>query len=268
MNLASQSWSKHNSRAFTLVEMLVVIAIGAILSVLALTDFETIMNTAANSEMSDLASTLVRARAYAMANNTYVYVGIQEVDASVSDGPGITPSIGSGHYGRIALCAVASTTGTSGYTNNAPAALNASSLTVAVPLRNFNNLHILPNASMPTSLTAKLPYAGTGATPYYLDLTSLSSGTNPSASLTTFPWPLTGTAQYTFGGTTAPGTVIQFNPQGEAQIVAAANTDSILQWIEIDLEPTHGNNVPASTSPTAGAILIDGPSGAVSLIRS
>jgi hypothetical protein len=207
-----------------------------------------------------------------MANNTYVYVGIQEVDGTVSDAPGVTQQTGATHFGRIAVCSVASSTGTSGYTNSAPAALNGSSLTVVAPLRNFNNLHIVPNAgtgtSLPTSLNAQLPYTGTGATPYYLDLASLSSGTNPSASLTTFSWPLTGTAQYTFGGTTAPGTVIQFNPQGEAQIVTGANTDSILQWIEIDLEPSHGNTVPQNVSPATAAILIDGPSGAVTIYRS
>jgi Tfp pilus assembly protein FimT len=245
--------------------MLVVIAIGAILSALALTDFQSIMSTATSSEISDLAATLVRARAYAMANNTYVYVGIQEVDGTVSDAPGVTQQSGGTHFGRIAVCSVASSTGTSGYTNSAPAALNGSSLTVVAPLRNFNNLHILPNASLPASLTANLPYTGTGSTPYYLDLAS-SSG---SSSLTTFSWPLTGTAQYTFGAnTSAPGTVIQFNPQGEAQIVTGANTDSILQWIEIDVEPSHGSTVPQTASAAAAAILIDGPSGAVTLYRS
>jgi hypothetical protein len=151
---------------------------------------------------------------------------------------------------------------------------------VVTPLRTFNNLHILAHNSMPDSITTNLPGgsnsgssgSGSGSSPgasfYYLDTNSSST----SDAVTTFQWPLTGTAQYTFGPTA--GTVIQFDPQGEAQIVTNDDTnnqqenDSFLQWIEIDLEPTHGNNVPTSTSATTAAILIDGPSGTVSLYRS
>lgn len=239
------------------------IAIASLLSTLALTDFQTIMSTSTDSEFSDFASTLVRARAYAMANNTYVFVGIQEVDASVSDAPGVAQSTGANHYGRIAVSIVASNNGTSGYANsiNAPTSLNSSSTTSLTPvasLRNFNNLHILSSSGI-----ANLPNAVTGASSYNL---ASSSAPTSASSLTTFAWPLTGTAQYTFGS--APGSVIQFDPQGEAQIVTGQETDSILQWIEIDLEPTHGNNVPGTTSHTTAAILIDGPSGAVSIYRS
>src|SRR5580658_7485032 len=96
-NSISESWiqSSHKlraRRAFTLVEMMVVLAIILILASIALVNFNSILSTTNSSEFSDFASTLVRARAYAMANNTYVWVGIQEVDASVSDSPGISQS--------------------------------------------------------------------------------------------------------------------------------------------------------------------------------
>lgn len=266
------------------------LAVILILSSIALINFNSILSISTSSEFSDLASTLVRARAYAMANNTYVWVGIQEVDASYSDAPGVHQSPTG--FGRIAVCAVASNDGTTIYQSgnqtpyNLSTATNTTSssgspLTVVMPLRSFNNLHILAHDSLPNSITTNLPGgansgssgssgSNSGASFYYLDTSSSTS----SNAATTFQWPLTGTAQYTFGNTPgAAGTVIQFDPRGEAQIVTdddtnqGAESDSILQWIEIDLEPTHGNSVPSTNSTTA-AILIDGPSGAVSLYRS
>jgi hypothetical protein len=76
-----------------------------------------------------------------------------------------------------------------------------------------------------------------------------------------------GGTQYTFGpNASSPGSVIQFNPQGEASIYTQKYGDTYLQWIEIDLQPTHGNTVPGTVT-NAAAILIDGASGAVTVYR-
>jgi hypothetical protein len=185
-----------------------------------------------------------------MANNTYVFVGIQEVDASQPSNGTQVPGTG-----RVGVTVVASNDGTRIYSTAAPAALTptyASSLTVVSPLRHFENVHLTT-----TPVTGTLP--NTGNTAQY------NAANASGASLTTFTWPLTGTAQYTFGNN--PGTVIQFSPQGEAQ-VTQANSDSVLQWIEIDLVPTHGSNISATSSKNAATILIDGPSGNVSTYRS
>ena len=209
------------------------------------------MGTAYSNETSDLANTLVRARAYAMANNTYVFVGIQEVDAS-------KPSSGAqtAGTGRIGVTVVASNDGTRGYTTSAPAALTSSSLTIVSPLRHFDNVHITTSSGI-----ANLPNASSG--------TSFNLANSSSSSLTTFTWPLSGTAQYSFGSNaSSPGTVIQFSPQGEAQIVTGSNTDSILQWIEIDLVPTHGNTTSGVSAKNPSAILIDGASGSITIYRS
>jgi prepilin-type N-terminal cleavage/methylation domain-containing protein len=256
MNAAAQSSlkpsQKRSHQGFTLVEMLVILSIASILSLLVSAGFQSILGSVENGQVSDIASTLARARAYAMANNTYVFVGIQEVDASnVST---VTQTAGTG---RIGVSVVASNDGTRIYDYTAPGALTAARLTTVAPLRHYDNLHI---TTIPVNAT--LPNATSGTT-YNL---ASSSGATLSTSLTTFQWPLSGTAQYSFGNNaSSPGTVIQFNPQGQAQIVTGAFTDSVLQWIEIDLTPTHGTTISGKNPAT---ILIDGASGSVSVYRA
>ena len=252
------------SKGFTLVELLVVMAIMGILLVLSSLGIQAVLGSAFSSEASDLANTLVRARAYAMANNTYVFVGIEEVDASKT--AVTTPQVVGN--GRLGVAVVATNDGTRGYdptvtplTGSFPAASTPqTTLAIVSPVQHFENLHLM-NAPAATVLT-KLPYNGSGATPLNLQ------STNPS--FTAFTWPLgTGAPQYSFGN--APGSVIQFDPQGEAQIITSTSGSSVLEWIELDLEPTHGNNVPAagsSGSADSATILIDGPSGSVTLYRS
>ena len=261
---------QNTDRGFTLVEMLVVLSIVSILSILVSAGLQSITGSVLDGQVSDIASTLARARAFAMANNTYVFVGIQEVSAA-------KPSSGAqtAGTGRIGVVVVASMDGTLlgvGYTPSisSPTALTSSKLMVVSPLRHFDNLHITtpPTSGNLASGDATLPNATANATTYNLALPSSTTSLTyeaPSTSLTTFQWPLTSTAQYSFGtNSSSPGTVIQFNPQGQAQIVNAAFTDSVYQWIEIDLAPTHGTTVSGSNLAT---ILIDGASGSVTTYR-
>ncbi len=251
MSITIQSVTKRSRRAtgrgFSLVEMLVVISILSILSVLATAGLQSVLGSAEDGQLSDIASTLMRARAYAMANNTYVFVGIQEVSAA-------NPSNGSqtAGTGRIAVAVMASSDGTRGYQVSVNASTALTSLNVVSPLRHYDNLHLLPNTGINTTT---LPNSSTA--------TSMTYEAASTTSLTTFTWPLgSSSPQYpTFGSN---GTVIQFNPQGQAQIVALPYTDSFFQWIEIDLAPTHGTKVSANNPET---ILIDGPSGNVTTYR-
>ncbi|MEM6821325.1 MAG: prepilin-type N-terminal cleavage/methylation domain-containing protein [Verrucomicrobiota bacterium] len=76
---------RRQREAFTLVELMTVIAIGGIL--LALSSFAIVGingGQSLNGSISDLKSTLENARAYAMANNTYVRVAIGEVQPPAS----------------------------------------------------------------------------------------------------------------------------------------------------------------------------------------
>lgn len=244
---------KKSRSGFSLVELLVVLSIMGVLSALVSVGFQSILGTGFSSEVSDLSSVLIRARAHAMANNTYVYVGITEVNAATSSSD--TQTSGNG---RLGVIVVATNDGTSGYDPTSLASSSAlptasaagTSLILVSPLRRFDNIHLLS-----TSGISNLPNTSSGST----------SNLQTSSSLTTLQWPLSGTAQYSFGS--APGSVIQFNPQGEACIYTGKYTDSYLQWIEIDLQPTHGSQVPG-TKTNAAAILIDGASGAVTTYRS
>ena len=255
---------------FSLVEMLVVISILSILSVLVTAGLQSVLGSTEDGQISDLASTLMRARAYAMANNTYVFVGIQEVSsANPSSG---TQTAGKGRIGVVVVASMDGTLLGVGYTPSisSPTALTSSKLMVVSPLRHFDNLHITtpPTSGNLASGDATLPNATANATTYNLALPSSTTSLTyeaPSTSLTTFQWPLTSTAQYSFGtNSSSPGTVIQFNPQGQAQIVNAAFTDSVYQWIEIDVAPTHGTTASGSNLAT---ILIDGASGSVTTYR-
>jgi type II secretory pathway pseudopilin PulG len=242
---------------FTLVELLSVLGVTAILLLLAIPSLKSGFGTAYTSEVTDFASTLVRARAYAMANNTYVFVGIEEVNASTS-----TTATQTAGNGRIGVVVVATNDGSCGYdpTSGAPA-LSLSNLTVVAPLRHFDNLHMIAlTGTSITALGASYPITATSGNPVpYYDLASASS-----ASKVTLNWPLGGN-QYNFGSN--PGSVIQFDPQGAAQIMTGANTNSYLQWIEVNLVPTHGSSLPA-TYPAQASVLIDGPSGSVSIYRT
>jgi prepilin-type N-terminal cleavage/methylation domain-containing protein len=258
---------------FTLVELLVVLGIISILLFLASSALSGPFGLAFDSSSSDLANTLVRARAYAMANNTYVFVGLEEVDASVAGSA--TQTAGNG---RIGVVVVATNDGSRGYdptstTGNTtipetslPAYANTQ-LVVVAPLRHFDNMHLITlTAADITAFGTNYPIKDTtGDTIPFYDLAATSSD-----SALTFNWPLGAAAaatQYTFG--THPGSIIQFNPQGEAQIITGANTNSYLQRIELDLVPTHGNVVPTTAIlPNQASILIDGASGAVSLYRT
>src|SRR6266487_4723680 len=87
-------------RAFTLIEMLVVMGIIAILMVLVAPAFTTIKSgTDATSAAYTVKGALDAARTYAMANNTYTWVGF-------------AGSIGSPVTGQVALAVVASNDGT------------------------------------------------------------------------------------------------------------------------------------------------------------
>src|ERR1700678_672955 len=71
--------------AFTLVELLVVVGVIVLMMTLAIPAFNAIRGgTDFTSQVYDISGTLEQARAYAMANNTFVLVGIAEVSAQQS----------------------------------------------------------------------------------------------------------------------------------------------------------------------------------------
>ena len=267
--------SKRTQDAFSLIELMVVIAIIVLLSALIAPAFRSLKGagdvTSAAYGIKDL---LDNARTYAKANHTYVFVGISEVDASVSSSVSPQITIGTTPYGRVAVAIVASKDGTRQYqyaTSNQGSDwtfnyANGSNLIAIGKLQTFENLHFLVNfpswtaAAHPNSNMARTQPTGTQYT----------LGLSTSTSVTPFTWPLGSPLnsgyQYKFTK------VINFDPQGIARMATSTNADEIARLMEIDFQPTHGtlvppvptnqdlgNNAVMQIAPTAGAIRVYRP---------
>ena len=241
---------------FTLMELLVVIGIMAIMMGLVVPAINGLKGSGNfDGAMRELAGVLEPSRAYAMANNTHVFVGIEEVDARQSTSAIPQTPATTTNGGRVIVVAVASRDGTSGYDSNtltSGTSLSSSSLLLLGKVRRIENLHLLDlNASTTT------PPATGGMARSAVDPAS-RVGNAKCVSLTPFNYPLSGTAQYKFT------VVIEFGPQGSAKIVSQ-NGASLSKIIEIGIQPTHQNAIPVPPSNQAvgshGAIQIDGLTG-------
>jgi hypothetical protein len=201
----------------------------------------------------DVQGILDQARAFAMANNTYVFVGFSEPNT-----------------GTVLVATVASKDGTRGYdvtgaTIPAPAwptltTLPTSNLNAIGKLQKFDNIHLASNMNGPGSV---IPTGGglarpeiTGSFANYYAVGDMPVATQPN----TFTWP-PGTAAppYTFDK------VINFDPQGSARVQTTGNSDTIPAYMEIGLQQTHGTLI--STGSNVAAIQVDGMSGATRIYR-
>ena len=245
--LAARKFSCHGPRlksrsAFTLVEVLTVIAIITILTAATSVSIAGIGSAGAlNKQSSDLSDTLAQARAYAMANDTYVYVGLEELDATQTTSSGV---------GRVVVAVVAATGGTRPY-GTTPGPLPTAAIIPIARLQVFDNLHITNDASLTSgAMSARLPATTTG----FIDLSQ-------AISTVTFQWPLAGTPQYLFTK------VVEFNSQGVARIQSQNTLDSTVpSCIELPLLPTHGTSLPLVPSNEV-AIQVDGMTGVARTYR-
>lgn len=237
----SQITSISFAKAFTLVELLVVIAIMCLLMALAIPAF-TAMNGSGDlsKAASDIESFLQEARSQAMANNTFVYVGLEEVD-------GINPTSSNG-VGEIVMAAVATSDGTrSGY---GVISSNIFPISKAVI---FQNVHLTNALSLTSGNMINRPGQSGYATP---NLPIVDISTNTSA--VSFQYPLfPAPSKYIFQK------VIEFDPQGVPRVQSGS---SIQNYFEIPLIPAHGNTA-ATNSANQAAIQIDGVTGAVRIYR-
>src|SRR5437763_15208475 len=95
MTKVNTNTADRKPKAFTLMELMVVIAIIAILMVLVAPAFTNLKSAGdVTSAVYGIQGLLENARTYAKANHTYVFVGLAEVDASVSSS--ISPQVTTG----------------------------------------------------------------------------------------------------------------------------------------------------------------------------
>jgi prepilin-type N-terminal cleavage/methylation domain-containing protein len=255
-------------KAFSLVELLTVVAVMAIMMVFAVPAIQSLKSANdLTSASNGVAGALERARAYAMANNLYVYVGIAEVNADVATAAVPQKAATATMGGRLAVAAVAARDGTRGYAllSSLPDPgwsdyKNGSGLVALGALETYENMHLVASLGTPPAESSMTrPVVSTGN----------RLGDISCKSVTPFAWPLgspldRNRCQYFFEK------VIQFDPQGTARIQFSTNQDNIVGWMEVCLQQTHGSQVPpvpeAGTGPVA-AILIDGMTGSVRIYR-
>jgi prepilin-type N-terminal cleavage/methylation domain-containing protein len=249
-------------RGFSLIELLVVMALIGLLVALTIPAMNSIKGAGNVTKAAyDIAGALEQARAYAMANNTYTWVGFFEEDASQ---PSATPATAG--TGRLVLSFVASKDGSTVYTNVvSPAATIPPGGFVQIgKLIKIDNVHLKSAiADDPVFPIGK----GTGATfdarPAVAWDTAKIGDTSPPDSLRPIQYPVGAatpapTAQYTFKK------LIQFNPLGEARV--NNNNYSLKPAVEIGLQPSRGT-VPDTNSKNVIAIQITGIAGRVNIYR-
>jgi Tfp pilus assembly protein FimT len=213
--------------------LLVVIAIISIMSVLAFTAFNSIRKAGdVTAGSTTIDNVLEQARSYAMANNTYVFVGVEETN--ITTPAGVAQTAGTG---RLAIQAFASNDGTS---NSAQ-----SNLTAIGKLQILNNIHLLPSLALTTGNFSQRATTGVFnvANSFPPPLNTIASNNN----------------NFTFSQ------IIAFNAQGLVSIPTTASTSG-LQYIEYDVEPTNGTTLPAAVS-NAAAIQVDATIGTVNIFR-
>jgi prepilin-type N-terminal cleavage/methylation domain-containing protein len=254
---ASRRHSLSQSRAFSLIELLVSMAIITILASLTSASIAGIGSAnALSNSASDLGDILAQARTYAMGNDTYVYVGLEELNA--------TPPDNTAGVGRVAVAVVGAEGGTRPY-GNTPGPLSDTGSTPVVLIARpqvFNNLHIAYATDLTNGNMATRPASSTAG---FVDLGNVMN-TGEGKSTVTFQWPLSGPAKYTFDQV-----VIEFNPQGTARFQTQSTvTSTVPSYLELPLLPAHGTVIPTGAvlaRANEAALQIDGMTGVVQTYR-
>jgi type II secretory pathway pseudopilin PulG len=229
--------------AFTLLELLVVMLIIIILTALLAPAFT---NLESAGDVTNAAYTikgvLEQARTYAMANNTYVWVGFFEEDVT-SGTPAVTGN------GRLVMSMVASKDGTNVYGSNT-GTIDPSRLIQIGKLIKINDVHLpLFAVGSDTGDTfgtrPAIQFDPTAGYNYsrFGELNAATPNTAPYTTPYNFQYPVGNpapTAQYTFKK------LLQFNARGESRV----NGDiyDVRRVVEIGLLQTHGNTVPPAVS--------------------
>lgn len=214
---------------FTLVELIVVIALISTLMVLVAPAFTGIKSAGdVTSAAYTIKDALEQARTYAMAHNTYVWIGFYEEPAGQPSTNPATPGTG-----RIVISTIASADGTTVYNPRSLAAIDPTRVTQLNKLVKVEGTHL---ATFPDGSGTGDTFDSRPAAIY--ETAKIGDTTPPNPSLTPFQYPVGNpapAAQYTFVK------AVEFSPRGEARI---NNRNYTLKTVaEIGLQPTHGTAV-------------------------
>src|SRR5438067_5373336 len=139
--LAEAIRQRRLTSGFTLIELLVVIGIMILLTALLTPAFTNLKSADdVTSAAYTIKGVLEQARTYAMANNTYTWVGFYEEDASQSSTNPATPGVG-----RLVMSVVASKDGTTVYSPNSttnPDPIDPTKLAQLGKLVKIENVHL------------------------------------------------------------------------------------------------------------------------------
>jgi prepilin-type N-terminal cleavage/methylation domain-containing protein len=246
----SKAMTTQAARAgFSLVELLVVITVMSLLTAMSLPVMSSIKDSQnVTLGTASVSSALQRARTYAMAHDTYVWVGFYEEAANTTK-----PT-------NVVVGMAASVDGTQIYPNTVSSGTLSNPQVVQIEkLMKVENVHCT-DLGVPTGTGSALASRPNGA---------YASATSPGVIL----------AQEQFGIDSDDSTqaghllvldgytfykTIRFSPSGEAAI----NDSSSLRRIgEIDLRPTHGTQINLST-PNVASIQFSGIEGAIQTYRN
>lgn len=258
------------SQAFTLFETLAVLVIVSLLSVFVVRAVSGVPGAQnVKRSASEMAGLLSQARAYALAQNTYVWVGFFEEDGSR---PSATPA-SVGYGGRIIVSVVASKSGSryddSVVNDSAPAAFGANSPSNTVQLvplcrlYKFNSLRMVDAGESPQRPAVNAAYRLGDASSGPPNNAGGKFALHENASLgnpTTFTYPLgAAVPQYTFSK------IIEFNPRGEASKIAENlfSGPGPQPAMEIALQSVP----PSPEHPIASALQIEGLTGQVRIFQ-
>ncbi len=239
------------------MELLVVLAIIGLLTALITPAITGIMSAKGLSAAAyTVSEVLSHARTYALANNTYVWVGIDESDQTANPATRPQPE----GIGRVAMMAVASSDGTRIYDPAQDVASDWQSKTAdgtglvqIGKLMRLENIHLAstldPGAAASGMVRPEVP-------------ASFRIGASASESSIGFSHPLGSSgagAQYTFRH------VIEFDPNGSARIVTGG-APILGRQLEFGLRATKGNTLVPDDS-NAAAVHVDGLIGTTTIYR-
>jgi type II secretory pathway pseudopilin PulG len=242
-----------------LIELLVVIGIIILASALLVPAFTNLKTSGdiTNSAYA-IVGVLEQGRNYAMANNTYVWVGFYEESAAAAAPTNATPAYPG--RGRLVLGTVASTDGTKIFENaNPTAALPITHIKQIGKIRKIEGLHVTdigppPSPSPPSAAANSLdsrpdaPY--TEGAPF----THFNRISSDNTDTTRFSFAV---QNYTFYKT------VRFSPRGEANL---NSTYALKHAAELGLRPTR-QDVVDSNSRNLIAIQFNGVSGNFKIYR-